>query len=317
MKAPTLYLAPLQGLTDQSFRKVYHRYFRGFDKLFTPYFAFQDSNPIRINKLRRALEDGYPKEQIVPQILSSSANAILRFSQSLEKLGYRELNLNLGCPYRIVTRKNKGAGMLDKPELIDQLLNEVFEKISLPVSVKIRLGHHHPDEVYKVIEVFNRYPLTEIIIHPRIGMQYYEGEPDQQRFAECSTLSKKTVVYNGDIFSAKDFQTIRQRHSDVRTFMLGRGVLRNPFLVMELKGLPVPMDKKATLYKFQQELFAAMLENRGKGKYFPQGIKEFWSYWCLSFEASEKIFDRIKRVESAEAYHLAVDTIFSEHELTK
>lgn len=317
MDIPTLYLAPLQGLTDQSFRKTFRRYFGGFDKLFTPYFAFQDANPIRINKLRRALDDGYPKEQVVPQILSSSANAIARFSMSLEALGYRALNLNFGCPYRIVTRKNKGAGMLDKPELIDQLLNVVFEKTSLPVSAKIRLGHHHPDEVYKVVEVFNRYPLSEIIIHPRIGMQYYEGEPDQQRFAECSSLSKNPVVYNGDIFSAKDFQTIRQRHSDVRTFMLGRGVLRNPFLAMELKELPVPADKKATLYKFQGDLFAALLEDRGKGKYFPQGIKEFWSYWCLSFEAPKKIFDRIKRVESAEAYHHAVDTIFSEYNLAK
>ncbi|MCF8231550.1 MAG: tRNA-dihydrouridine synthase family protein [Bacteroidales bacterium] len=313
--AAHLYLAPLQGLTDRTFRKSFRQFFAGIDKMFTPFFSFNNDNAYKTSKLNRQLADGCNPASIVPQALSNSPEGILYFQESLAKLGYHSFNLNLGCPYNIVIKKNKGAGLLRQPERLEEIIKEISTNAVLPVSVKVRLGMSQPDEIFPIIEILNRYKIEEVIIHPRIGNNYYQGLPDQERFAECVRRLDHPVVYNGDIFCVADFQKISALHPDIDTFMLGRGILRNPFLPSQIKGLPLPGDAKTILYEFQKELFKNLTEDRGKGKYFPQGIKEFWSYLCYSFDQPELIFDKIKRVKNNESYHETVEDIFRNQDL--
>ncbi|MCF8336626.1 MAG: tRNA-dihydrouridine synthase family protein [Bacteroidales bacterium] len=310
-----LYMAPLEGLTDRIFRKTFTQFFGGFDKMFTPFFSFNDENPYKINKLRKQLADDCDPALIVPQALSNSPEAILYFQETLAKMGYWRFNLNLGCPYRVVVNKNKGAGLLNQPVMLEKIIKDIAANASLPFSVKVRLGMQNPEEILPIIDIFNRYKIEEIIIHPRTGNNYYQGIPDQERFAECVRRSEHPVVYNGDIFSVIDFQSIINLHPQIATFMLGRGILRNPFLANQIKGVSPPSNKKEMLFNFQRELFDNLYRERGKGRYFPHGIKEFWSYLSNSFDGSEAVFDRIKRVNSINEYYEVTENIFQTHNL--
>ncbi len=310
-----LYLAPLQGLTDHSFRKIFRLYFGGLDLFFTPFFSFNRNNPIKAGKLKKQLDDGYGPAKVVPQVLSNSPEAIFRFQESLSGIGYKRFNLNLGCPYPVVIKKNKGVALMSQPQRLEDLISHMANHSALSFSVKVRLGLENPDEIFTVLEILNRYPIEEVIIHPRLGGQYYKGEPDHARLNKCLAHSKHPLVYNGDIFSVADFQKFSLMHPDVNTFMLGRGILRNPFLAMQIKGEALPANPKKVLYDFQADLFYQLLEDRGKGKYFPQGIKEFWSYLSYSFDNPPEIFDQIKRVNAPAEYLSATDNIFSSRKL--
>ena len=312
---PRIYLAPLQGLTDRTFRKTFKQYFSGIDLFFTPFFSFNRDNPVKPAKLKKQLHDGYPPAKIVPQVLSNSPEAIIRFQKSLSNLGYQRFNLNLGCPYPVVIKKNKGVALMSQPQRLEELISHIANYSTLSFSVKLRLGLENPDEIFTVIEILNRYPVAEVIIHPRLGGQYYSGDPDHARFGECLARSKHPVVYNGDIFSVAGFQKFSLMHSDVNTFMLGRGILRNPFLAMQIKGEALPPEPEKVLYDFQKDLFSQLLQDRGKGKYFPQGIKEFWSYLALSFDDPEKVFDQIKRVNTTAEYLSVADNLFTNQQI--
>lgn len=312
---PRIYLAPLQGLTDRSFRKIFRLYSGGLDLLFTPFFSFNRNNPIKAGKLKKQLDDGFEPAKVVPQVLSNSPEAIFRFQKSLSGIGYKRFNLNLGCPYPVVIKKNKGVALMSQPQRLEDLISHIANYSTLSFSLKLRLGLENPDEIFTVLEILNRYPIEEVIIHPRIGGQYYSGEPDHARFNECLAHSKHPVVYNGDIFSVADFKKVSLMHPDVNTFMLGRGILRNPFLAMQIKGETLPPDPKNVIYNFQKDLFYQLLEDRGKGKYFPQGIKEFWSYLSYSFDDPEKVFDQIKRVNTTAEYLRVADNLFTNQQI--
>jgi len=204
---------------------------------------------------------------------------------------------------------------MSQPQRLEELIRQITNHSTLPFSVKVRLGLDNPDEIFTVLKILNRYPIEELIIHPRVGGQYYSGEPDHDRFNECLVHSKHPVTYNGDIFSIADFQKISSLHPDADSFMLGRGILRNPFLASQIKGFPVPDDPKTILYEFQGELFQNLLKDRGKGKYFPQGIKEFWNYLSFSFDDPAAIFNKIKKVNSSKEYLTACDEIFDLYHL--
>ncbi len=322
MNTIRLSLGPFQGITDAPFRNVFKKHFGGIDKYYTPFFTGiqkDHAKNLQVEEIDPTCND---VETLTPQILSTDAEEILRFASQCKELGYKEINLNMGCPFPRVANKKRGSGLLPYPEKIEAMLNAVFERIDLNFSIKCRLGYFDPDEIVPVIDIFNQYPLSELIIHPRIGKQLYKGEADVKRFAELIPMIKAPLVYNGDIVSVDSFERIRKQVQPVNEFMLGRGLLANPFLAEEIKkngefnefSEPV-RQKKDRLHAYVMDLYEDRLHHAGGSPKVLGRMKELWSYLMYSFDEPQDIWRKIKKINALKEYEEAVDAIFQERRI--
>ena len=316
MENVKLSLGPFQGITDAPFRNVFKRYFGGIDKFYTPFFTGIQKDHAKNMQVEEIDPRFNDVETLTPQILSTDAEEILRFATQCKELGYKEINLNMGCPFPRVANKKRGCGLLPYPEKVDAMLNTVFERIDLKFSVKCRLGYFNPEEIVPVIEVFNRYPLSELIIHPRIGKQLYKGEADVQRFVELMPLVKAPLVYNGDIVSVESFERIRAQVKPVNEFMLGRGLLANPFLAETIQvGLLRSARNDVRLHAYVIDLYQDRLRHAGGSPKVLGRMKELWSYLMYSFDEPQDIWRKIKKINALKDYEEAVEAVFREHSL--
>jgi tRNA-dihydrouridine synthase len=322
MNTIRLSLGPFQGITDAPFRNVFKKHFGGIDKYYTPFFTGiqkDHAKNLQVEEIDPTCND---VETLTPQILSTDAEEILRFASQCKELGYKEINLNMGCPFPRVANKKRGSGLLPYPEKIEAMLNAVFERIDLNFSIKCRLGYFDPDEIVPVIDIFNQYPLSELIIHPRIGKQLYKGEADVKRFAELIPMIKAPLVYNGDIVSVDSFERIRKQVQPVNEFMLGRGLLANPFLAEEIKkngefnefSEPV-RQKKDRLHAYVMDLYEDRLRHAGGSPKVLGRMKELWSYLMYSFDEPQDIWRKIKKINALKEYEEAVDAVFQERRI--
>lgn len=320
MENVKLSLGPFQGITDAPFRNVFKKHFGGIDKFYTPFFTGIQKDHAKNMQVEEIDPRCNDVKTLTPQILSTDAEEILRFASQCKELGYKEINLNMGCPFPRVANKKRGCGLLPYPEKIDAILGRVFDQIEVGFSVKCRLGYFNPDEIYPVIEVFNRYPLSELIIHPRIGKQLYKGEADVQRFVELIPTIKAPLVYNGDIVSVESFERISNQVQPVNEFMLGRGLLANPFLAEEIMDCHVappnstPRNDKR-LHDYVDDLYEDRLRHAGGSPKVLGRMKELWSYLMYSFDEPQDIWRKIKKINALKEYEEAVETVFREHSL--
>jgi tRNA-dihydrouridine synthase len=225
------------------------------------------------------------------------------------------MNLNMGCPYPVVTKKKKGAGMLQDVAYLRKFFDIVFSSVAVPLGVKLRLGLKDKQEVLQVIAVLNDYPVQEVVIHPRIGTQYYSGKPDLVMFSKCLDQLQPPVVYNGDIFTAEDYKNVLRQFPAVSKVMIGRGILRDPFLAMRLRNQLVSEAVLESIYGFQQDLFEAMRMRKKNPNQFPQGMKEYWWYLSQSFEHPAAVFQQVKRVQTVKEYEQVVAMIFQQQKI--
>jgi len=307
-----IYLAPFQGITGQVFRTCYAKHFEGVDAMFTPYFAGinHDSRLSEKKKieLQNTVENGIP---VIPQILSKDAGEIIRFAGILKNLGFTELNWNLGCPYPQVANKKRGSGMLPYPALVAEILEKVFDKTEINFSIKCRLGYFSPAEIDELVPVFNRFPLKELIIHPRLGKQLYKGSVDKGKFEYIANQLQMPLVYNGDIFTVDNFHAAESQFPDINAWMIGRGLLSDPFLPARIKGLALPADKKKQLRKFIENLYLGYRRSINDSLAIIGFMKEYWRYLSESFEDPHKILKKIKKTRSFDEYEEIVAGIFS------
>ena len=323
-----LSLGPFQGITDAPFRNVFKKHFGGIDKYYTPFFTGIHKEDHAKNLQGEEIDPRYNDvETLTPQILSTDGEEILRFAKQCKGLGYKEINLNMGCPFPRVANKKRGCGLLPYPDKVEAMLESVFEQIGdTKFSVKCRLGYFSPEEINAIIPIFNRFPLSELIIHPRIGKQLYKGEADVERFAELIPYINAPLVYNGDIFSVEGFEriqeTINERRFDglndrkpVEQFMLGRGILANPFLAEQIKGKDVPEDKTNRLHNYLLNLYGDRLHHAGGSPKVLGRMKELWSYLMNSFEEPQVVWRRIKKINGLKEYEEAVEVIFRENQI--
>ena len=209
MNQPLLSLGPFQGITDAPFRNVFKRHFGGIDKFYTPFFTGiqkDHAKNLQVEEIDPRFND---VETLTPQILSTDAEEVLRFAKQCKQLGYKEINLNMGCPFPRVANKKRGCGLLPYPDKVEAMFERIFEEIDIRFSVKCRLGYFSPDEINAILPIFNRFPLSELIIHPRIGKQLYKGEADVERFKALIPEINAPLVYNGDIVSVERFEHIK------------------------------------------------------------------------------------------------------------
>lgn len=310
-----IYLAPFQGITGVAFRTVYSKYFRGVDKLFTPFFT-NISNDSKLPG-RKLAELGHPSEngiEVVPQTLSKDADEIIRFAGFCKNLGFSEINWNLGCPYPMVANKKRGSGMLPYPGMVDEILENVMREIPMRFSVKCRLGYESPEEIFKLIPIFNRHNISELSIHARIGKQLYTGKTDLETFQKAAQQLAVPVVYNGDIFSVSDFNKVSALFPGITTWMIGRGLLSDPFLPARIKGIPVTDDEQAVIRRFTDDLYYAYRRQMNDNPALLGVLKEYWNYLSASFDDPHQVFKKLKKVKTFDEYEDAVAFIFNEYE---
>ena len=314
MSQPVLSLGPFQGITDAPFRNVFKRHFGGVDKSYSPFFTGIHKEEHAKNLQGEEIDPRYNDvETLTPQILSTDADEILRFAKQCQQLGYKEINLNMGCPFPRVANKKRGCGLLPYPDKVETMLDRVFDEIDIKFSVKCRLGYFNPEEIDAIIPIFNKYPLSELIIHPRIGKQLYKGEADVERFKTLMPSIKAPLVYNGDIVSVESFNRISNAVQPVNQFMLGRGILAHPFLAEQIKNdIADTDDKTERLHNYVLDLYEDRLCHAGGNPKVLGRMKELWSYLMNSFEEPQVVWRKIKKINALKEYEDAVETIFKE-----
>lgn len=311
------YFAPLEGITGHVFRNVYHECFgEGIDKYFTPFLAPGSNKLIRTKEYNDILPEHNEGMYTVPQILCNDAEVFIKTINVMEHYGYSEFNLNLGCPSGTVVSKYRGSGFLAKPEALDEFLYEVYNAFSqtdIKISLKTRIGKDSPDEFENLLNIYNKYPVHELIIHPRIRNDFYKNTPNLEVFAAALQNSRNPVCYNGDIFKKDDYERITNRFPSEQSVMIGRGIIANPGLVQKIL-----YDRGIT--KDQIRTFNyRMLEEYGKvlsgDKFILYKMKEIWVYMIHMFTNGEKYSKKMKKSERITDFKIALELLLNEQEI--
>ena len=307
-----IYLAPFQGITTYTYREVYTKYFGGIDKLFTPFYTgIHKSKSLE----KRAIELNFKTQnnvEVVPQILSKDAEEMQRFAEVCQSKGYKEINWNLGCPYPRVANKKRGSGMLPYPEMVNEILEKLMPQIDIDLSIKCRLGYFSDEEIISLMDVYNSYNISELTIHARIGKQLYSGDVRLDALKKALSKSKIDMVYNGDVFSNLDFQKFDKDLDGINKWMIGRGLLIDPFLPVIIKSLPVPNleEQKQIVFKFTIDLYLAYRKKMNDRLQAINVMKELWGFMSQSFDEPQKIFNSIKKTKSFDDYEEVVANVF-------
>lgn len=233
-------LAPIMGITDRLYRTTFAQHFTGVDLAMAPFISTVQARRIKPAYLKDILPENNPSMPVIPQLLSNNPEDFLFLANTIFELGFKEINWNLGCPSPTVVNKKRGSGLLPFPDVIDQFLDHVIPRLTGKMSIKLRLGRYHAHEIEGLLPILNRYPLTELILHPRLGSQLYSGSVDLDAFAQVLSQTKHRVVYNGDINTVADFTDRCQRFPGIDSWMIGRGLLANPFLAAEIVSVQSP-----------------------------------------------------------------------------
>lgn len=297
------YFAPMEGLTDSIYRRLHSRYFPGVDRYYTPFFSptiHRKLTPKEARELPPANTLGY---QLIPQILTKAPEDFLWMAQQCQDLGYKEVNLNVGCPSGTVTAKGKGAGMLSDPDRLCQFLDSICCRTPLPISVKTRIGFSSPEEFPRLLDIFNRYPVCELIIHPRVRSQFYNGSVDMQAFDYGVSNSKIPLCYNGNLNSKNDIRRFSETYPTVRAVMLGRGLIGNP-------GMFSPGTTADILQAFFDELLDEYTAVFGSARNAMFRMKENWRHLLCMFENSEKAGKQLRKTTDIAEFKQITNSIF-------
>ena len=303
-------LAPLEGITTWLFRRTHARMFGGADRYFTPFFSPAAEHILTKKELRDLAPEQNAGVPTVPQVMTRRAEDFLWAAERMAELGYGEVNLNLGCPSGTVTAKGKGAGFLLRPDELDAFLDAVFARVCLPVSVKTRIGYRDAAELPRLLEIFHRYPICELIVHPRLREEFYRGPVHLDAFAQALADSPVPVVYNGDLKRPEDVSDILRRFPAVSGVMIGRGAAADPALLRRLRGGPAAGREE--LQAFTQTLYDGYRSAYGSAGPAAQRMKELWFYLIERFDGGEKYAKKMRRVKAPEEYERLEAGIFQE-----
>lgn len=316
------YLAPMEGLTGFVFRNAYQKHFGDIDTYFTP---FINNKKMNYKEIKDILPEHNKGMHVVPQILTNRAEDFLAIAKELGNYGYESVNLNLGCPSGTVVTKHRGAGFLAVPEELDHFLEEIFADCPLRISVKTRIGINDAGEWERILSIYEKYPMEELIIHPRVQKDFYNNTPDMDAFLYAVENSRHTLCYNGDICSVDDYKAWIQKmegkdreHGSGSTaqhtehMMLGHGILKNPGLVGELMGhAPITKDQ---FHAFHDDVLKGYLDVMSGEHNTLFRMKELWFYFAKYFTEPEKYVKQIKKTQRVAEYRVIVDNLFREQE---
>lgn len=297
------YFAPMEGLTDSIYRKLHHQFFPGVDSYYMPFISPTIHRSLTHREDRELPMADSVSFRAVPQILTKVSEDFLWAADQCAQRGYDEVNLNLGCPSGTVVSKGKGSGMLRDLDHLDRFLDAVFQGTSLPISVKTRLGIEKPEEFYQILEIYNRYPIKELTIHPRVRKQFYDGAVEMDLFLHAVENSKNPLCYNGDILCTEQAEALQKQLPQVQSIMIGRGLIADPGM---LSG---GTDVKA-LEGFMNALLEEYMVSFGGARNAMFRLKENWGFLHSRFEGCDKLWKRLRKTTDLEEYKSITQEIF-------
>ena len=334
------YMAPMEGLTGYVYRNAYHKNYGGVNRYFTPFITNKKLNHREINDIMPEHNQGM---EVVPQILTNRAEDFLLIVRELQKFGYDKVNLNLGCPSGTVVAKNRGAGFLALPEELDIFLDEIFSKCPIDISIKTRIGKDDPEEWENLLAIYEKYPMEELIIHPRVQKDFYRNTVNMEAFERAAVSSRHSLCYNGDICTVENYEKIVKSFPKVEKVMIGRGVLKKPWLVQEIRDASEsprtnasqllgtdadPLEEPATAEKgkpdirskerlraYHDDILHGYLDVMSGDKNTLFKMKELWVYLGERFTNPEKYLKKMRKSERIKDYEVWVDALFREQEL--
>lgn len=299
-----LYFAPLEGITDSIYRRLHHRYFPGADRYYMPFLS-PTMHQCLTKKEDRELPfaDSVPFTAI-PQVLTKNPQDFLWAARQCADRGYTEVNLNVGCPSGTVVAKGKGAGMLTDPDSLDRFLECVFTEAPISISVKTRLGIKEESEFPRLMEIYNRYPICELTIHPRIRADFYKPPLRLDSFTYAVENARIPLCYNGDIESLSGLRKMQERFPQIKSFMIGRGLVGDP-------GMLTPGGTNiAVLEQFHDHLLEEYSLCFGSTRNAMFRMKENWHYLSQHFDGGEKLFKNLRKTTDLSEYRQITTEIF-------
>ncbi|MDY6340956.1 MAG: tRNA-dihydrouridine synthase family protein [Lachnospiraceae bacterium] len=310
--------APMEGITGHVFRRVHATCFPGIDRYYTPFLTANQNHCFRAREKKDLAPENNKGIRLVPQTAANRAEDFVWAVRYLEDLGYDEINLNLGCPSPTVLRQHRGAAMLLNPEALDRFFDDTFRLLgpdagAVRISVKTRSGFSSSDEFPRLSEILNRYPFSEVIIHPRTAEERYEGKADRELYRRAAEMIHHPLTYNGDIEEKKDVDEILSKVPGTNSVMIGRGLLKNPTLVCELAG-GAALEKNE-LKDYHDRLLDAYYEDFRQERTVLFHMKELWHYFGMNFEAGEessRLLREILKADRIADYRAAVNRLFRE-----
>jgi tRNA-dihydrouridine synthase len=309
--APTLLSSPLQGFTDFRFRNAFHHYFGGIDTFYAPYIRLQGKLVIK-NSYQIDLDpENNTTLEVIPQVMTNDPDEFLFVVKYVQSLGYKELNWNLGCPYPMVTKSGMGSGLICQPAKIDDVLHKAHNESDIVVSMKMRMGYDNPEEILDAFPILDKYPLRNIAIHARIGKQLYKGPVDLDAFEKCLTSTKHKLYYNGDITSVSAFKAIEKRFPTIDHFMIGRGLIADPFLPNMIKNNTeeYPKNRWEIFSEFHDTIYQQYDEYLSGPTPIKMKMQGFWQYFAETTSNPHKTYKAIKKAANPQKYRQAVNDI--------
>ena len=341
-----LYFAPMEGITTYIYRNLHYKHYKGIDKYYSPFVSPGPNQGLSVKEIRDVLPENNPDIPMIPQLMTNRSVDFIMAAKVMRDRGYTELNFNLGCPSGTVVSKKKGSGFLAYPDDLNRFLEEVFSDPFLlnkevEISIKTRAGKVSHEEWPRLMEIYNQYPIKELIIHPRVQQDMYKNTPSWDVFAQAVEESKIPLVFNGDIFRVPEFLAFAERFPQIDRIMLGRGIIRNPELAerilalygddgsdgqkggafREESGIPgisrnavnnagVDQFDKKTFRRFHENLIEAYSDYMYGERPVLYKMKELWFYMISMFPDSQKIGKKIMKSNHLAEYQAIVQELF-------
>ena len=297
-----IWLAPLHGITNYMFRNSLYRHFGGIDYCVTPFLPVQETAKLNIKNWK----DIWPKNNTtlptIPQLMGNKPSHFVDTMRAVhDEYGYEAFNWNIGCPVAQVVRRRRGCGIMPDPDTVEEVVRTVTSQTPYRFSVKMRLGLKYPAEGLRILERLDDYPLDFIVIHPRLGEQMYDGVPDLEQMDIFYRHTRHRIIYSGDLFSVQNYERLQNRYPEIEDWMLGRGLLQNPFLAEQLKGEDTG-DRRQRFSKYYQKWTQEMLD-AVKEKSTLAKLKELWHYYACLFQLPSDELQQLLRINDFDAFY--------------
>lgn len=300
---PELILAPLRGVTGLRFRQAFQAHLSGLDRAVAPFIATVQGPRVKPEILRgvdpAAQPAGLP---LVPQVIGKDPAQLRVMLRAMKALGYADVDLNAGCPWPFVAKKGRGAGLLRDERVLGEMLAAGCEELGPGrFSVKVRLGLDDAMLLPKRLPLIQSFPLRELCVHPRTARQMYEGTVDLDAFARVADACALPLVYNGDIRTLGDFARLSARFPAVRRWMLGRGVVANPFLAESIHAGQDTRDLDR-FRAWHADLLARYAADAPGDHALLGHLKELWAYLAPTFQRGDRLWDALKLTRTRDEF---------------
>lgn len=296
-----IYFAPLQGYTDAAYRNAHSELFGGISEYYSPFLRVEHGD-IRRRDIRELEPSDNTIDNLVPQIIASSADEVEMLIEPISRLNYKRVDINMGCPFPMQVKRGRGAGILAKADKIKEVLDAAHKHNDISFSVKMRLGWESADESVNIAPLLNDYPLKSITMHARLGVQQYKGECDMTAFEKFVSVCKHKLIYNGDITTREQIENLAEKMPNIAGVMIGRGLLANPFLAIDYANGSDTAERKLydTVKTMHQRLFKRFSAHLSDETQVLRRMQSFWEY--LLPEADKKLKKKIAKTSSLGKY---------------